>query len=216
MKPSCILYMPRGHRLAAPARSVVATSYQILAEIDREHLISEEEAASLKPNLIVSFLNPLILRGPLLEIENINFHPAPPEYPGRGSASYALFDGASHFGATAHRMVRKVDAGEIFAVRRFPIGERDSCDQIFARSEEFCLELLKELLPQSIESALKGCGEKWMRPAGKRKDFERWLILDPTKPDEFKKKIRASKHPIFKGPYVYLHGHRFCLDDISE
>jgi hypothetical protein len=50
-----------------------------------------------------------------------NFHPGPPEYPGWAPAHFALYDGASRFGVTAHAMVQKVDAGPIIAVDRFEI-----------------------------------------------------------------------------------------------
>jgi methionyl-tRNA formyltransferase len=50
-----------------------------------------------------------------------NFHPGPPEYPGWAPAHFALYDGATEFGVTAHAMVEKVDAGAIIQVDRFKI-----------------------------------------------------------------------------------------------
>src|ERR1700726_1009853 len=50
-----------------------------------------------------------------------NFHPGPPSYPGWAPAHFALYQGATEFGATAHVMVEQVDAGAIIDVELFPI-----------------------------------------------------------------------------------------------
>src|SRR6201996_5560589 len=51
----------------------------------------------------------------------INFHPGPPSYPGWAPAHFALYERAKEFGATAHVMVERVDAGPIVDVALFPI-----------------------------------------------------------------------------------------------
>jgi methionyl-tRNA formyltransferase len=50
-----------------------------------------------------------------------NFHPGPPRYPGWAPSHFALYEGATEFGATVHVMVEKVDAGPIIDVALFPI-----------------------------------------------------------------------------------------------
>ena len=50
-----------------------------------------------------------------------NFHPGPPSYPGWAPAHFALYDGASSFGATAHVMTERVDAGPIVGVETFAV-----------------------------------------------------------------------------------------------
>src|SRR5579862_1895060 len=56
------------------------------------------------------------LRGP-----GYNIHPASPDYPGSHPASFAIYDGATRFGATAHEMVPRVDSGPIVDVEWFDI-----------------------------------------------------------------------------------------------
>jgi methionyl-tRNA formyltransferase len=51
----------------------------------------------------------------------INFHPGPPSYPGWAPAHFALHHRATEFGATAHIMVEKVDAGPIIDAALFAI-----------------------------------------------------------------------------------------------
>ena len=50
-----------------------------------------------------------------------NFHPGPPTYPGSHVASFAIYDGADMFGATAHEMAAKVDSGPIVGVEWFQV-----------------------------------------------------------------------------------------------
>ncbi|GGE65977.1 formyltransferase family protein [Niveispirillum cyanobacteriorum] len=51
----------------------------------------------------------------------VNFHAAPPDYPGSAANHLALYEGAALFGVTAHVMVPALDAGPILAFDAFPI-----------------------------------------------------------------------------------------------
>lgn len=51
----------------------------------------------------------------------VNFHAAPPDYPGSAANHLALYEGAGRFGVTAHIMVPALDAGPILAFEAFPI-----------------------------------------------------------------------------------------------
>ncbi len=48
-----------------------------------------DELSKMSFDLVISFLSDLILPEPCCRGPNVNFHPAPPAYPGRGGASYA-------------------------------------------------------------------------------------------------------------------------------
>ena len=50
-----------------------------------------------------------------------NFHPGPPAFPGWAPAHFALYARATEFGATAHVMIDRVDAGPIVGVEMFSI-----------------------------------------------------------------------------------------------
>ncbi|MGJ4932339.1 formyltransferase family protein [Bradyrhizobium sp. HKCCYLS2038] len=50
-----------------------------------------------------------------------NFHPASPDYPGWAPAHFAMYDGATRFGATAHAMEARVDCGAIVGVETFDV-----------------------------------------------------------------------------------------------
>jgi methionyl-tRNA formyltransferase len=50
-----------------------------------------------------------------------NFHPASPDFPGWAPAHFAVYRQAPQFGATAHAMTERVDAGPIVDVELFSI-----------------------------------------------------------------------------------------------
>lgn len=171
-----------------------------------------EDVACGGADLAVSFLSRRILRGRALEIPNVNFHPAPPEYPGVGGASRALYDGAEIFGATAHAMVEDVDAGPIYDVRRIEIRRPETCASLFARAEVACLDLLAGVAETLQHDTLQPSPiYKWTGKAMKRAEFNEWLVLDRDDPVKFARKLDATVHPTLPGPYVVVRGHRFAL-----
>ncbi len=57
-----------------------------------------------------------------------NFHPGPPERPGRYPSVFALYDRSERFGLTVHEMAPSVDSGPIVDAEWFDIPE--GCDLI--------------------------------------------------------------------------------------
>jgi len=73
---------------------------------------------------LIAFVTPEIVPADILNrlgYGAFNFHPGPPSYPGWAPAHFALYNRSTEFGATAHVMAERVDAGPIIDVVRFPI-----------------------------------------------------------------------------------------------
>ncbi len=73
---------------------------------------------------LISFCSSVIIPGRVLDGLGpvpYNIHPASPAYPGSHPDAFAVMDGVDTYGATAHEMVRKVDAGPIVDVEWFPV-----------------------------------------------------------------------------------------------
>ena len=73
---------------------------------------------------LVSFASSVVVPGKILASLGYgayNFHPGPPDYPGRHAESFALYEKAAVYGATAHVMYEKVDAGPIIDLEIFEI-----------------------------------------------------------------------------------------------
>jgi methionyl-tRNA formyltransferase len=92
--------------------------------IERAEEFAGLGAEVLRRARLIAFVTPVIVPPAVLAqlgYGAFNFHPGPPSYPGWAPAHFALYEQATEFGATAHVMVDKVDAGPIVAVELFPI-----------------------------------------------------------------------------------------------
>ena len=90
---------------------------------------------------LISFCSPVIVPGRRLAGlpgPSYNFHPGPPERPGRYPSVFALYEGAAKFGITVHEMLASVDSGPIVAAEWFDIPR--NCD--LAMLEELTLKQL--------------------------------------------------------------------------
>lgn len=172
---------------------------------------------------IICFRSLFILKSDLLNkarVASINFHPAPPEYPGSGCVNFALYDDASNYGVTAHLMDDKVDSGRILEVRRFPINKSDNVASLLKKSHSqlynLCSDFLNNLAKQDKSFLSKkldeNIHEKWNGKARLLKELEELQEIDAniTK-SELDKIIRATytkSHP----PRLTIHGYKFFLN----
>ncbi len=87
------------------------------------------DAQLLRRARLVAFVTDVIVPARILKALGFgayNFHPGPPHYPGWAPAQFAIYERAATFGATAHRMTERVDAGPIVGVELFDIPPRTS------------------------------------------------------------------------------------------
>jgi len=88
-----------------------------------EDLISAASKAGARSRLI-AFCTSVIVPETVLNCfpgPSYNFHPGPPEIPGRYPSVWALYEHHERFGVTAHEMKPRVDSGAIVAVDRFDV-----------------------------------------------------------------------------------------------
>lgn len=63
-----------------------------------------------------------------------NFHPGIlPQYRGSGAFSWAIINGDTECGITLHELDVDIDHGPIIDIQRFPIGDRDTAGDLFAK-----------------------------------------------------------------------------------
>lgn len=164
---------------------------------------------------IISYLSRWVVPDDVLRrasVASINFHPAPPEYPGIGCTNFALYEGAERYGVTCHHMAKKVDTGDIIAVRRFPIFEEDDVASLLHRTYAHQLVLFYEIAAHMIAgTALPQSSERWTRPPFTRKEFDELGRITPAmSAEEVRRRIRAIAYGPWK-PVVELHGIPFEL-----
>jgi methionyl-tRNA formyltransferase len=171
-------------------------------------------------DLIIHYSGYYILPAPLLKNVNynaINFHPAPPEYPGSGCASWALYEDAKSYGVTLHMMNEKIDNGRILECRRFPIRSEDNLKSLIDKTKthqfNLFLDTVNSLAKEGLSLLKKEPMEKltWHGNAKKISDIDKLqnVPFDCSK-EELKKIIRAThseKFPI----KICIHGYEFLL-----
>ncbi len=215
-------------------RSKCEASEKLLSQMNRNgfdvtYVESKHRVERLPENIqwwdgdyIVCFRSLSILPDSLLKkarIAAINFHPAPPEYPGSGSINFALYDEVDAYGVTAHLMNEKVDNGKILEVRRFPVRKGDNLLGVLERTHSELYHLCSDFV-----SALATVGESyvpvkiaecegvsWGGEARLLKELEKLQTIDVgIEKSELERIIRATDIEGFP-PKVMLHGYKFYL-----
>lgn len=144
-----------------------------------------------------------------------NFHPGPPSYPGWAPAHFALYERASDFGCTMHRMIERVDAGPIVEVEVFAIPPGISVggleEMTYTQLVQMFWRMARVLATQSsplIERALR-----WGSHRHSRKAYESLCSIPLTiSPDELKHRAEIFGTDHFGiVPSIELHGVQFRM-----
>ncbi|MFB3850643.1 MAG: formyltransferase family protein [Acidobacteriota bacterium] len=172
-----------------------------------------EEYLSWEGDYIISVLSRWIIPAKLVEKDGckaINFHPGPPEYPGIGCFNFALYDGVEEYGVTCHFMQKKVDRGDIIAVKRFKVLPNDDVKSLMEKSYSFMSCLFYEIIEEIyFGSNLVASGENWKRKPYTRKELNELAIIRPEMTEEeIKKRIRATSFGDWQ-PELIFKGFRF-------
>jgi methionyl-tRNA formyltransferase len=167
---------------------------------------------------LVAFATPVVVPAGVLDrlgYGAYNFHPGSPEFPGWAAAQFAVYHGATEFGATAHRMIERVDAGPIVAVERFCVPETIAVGELvklaYVHLAKIFWRLAKALATQSEPlSELAIC---WSEQKSTRRQYAALcdIPLDISK-HELERRIRAFGGNHFGlMPAIHLHGSQFKL-----
>lgn len=162
-------------------------------------------ATSQRGARLLSFCSPVIVPAAMLEDLGgpaYNFHPGPPDYPGRYPSVFALYAGATRFGITVHEMVRQVDAGPIVAAEWFVVPE--NCDLATLEQLAF-IELagkFRQLAPLlvDLERPLPRMPYRWSGKRTSRADCERLCQITPGLSDREIELLRRACGSFLKEP----------------
>ncbi|MFD2729983.1 methionyl-tRNA formyltransferase [Enterococcus camelliae] len=127
-----------------------------------EKLSGSEELTKiidLKPDLLVTAAYGQFLPESLLKVPTkgaINVHASLlPKYRGGAPVHYAIIDGEQETGVTIMEMIKKMDAGGIYAQESLPITSTDDVGTMFDKLSLLGRELLLRTLPTLLSGALK-------------------------------------------------------------
>ena len=186
---------------------VVAEKYNIPVyqpvKIRKEYEFVNE----LKPDLILTLAYGQIVPQGLLDIPTlgcINLHGSLlPKYRGAAPIQYALLNNEKVTGMTLMKMVKEMDAGEMYMTEEVNIDEEDNSTSLFIKMGEAALTLAKKALPLYLEGKLPGIpqDESLVTFAPSIKPEEEKIDLSKTKEEIFGQIRALSDVP---GAYLYL------------
>lgn len=125
-KPISRIILPTGE-VEAPVLGELLRAHSPGLEVRAVTAAADLAPACATPSAgtrLLSFCSPVIVPGALLRAlprQSYNFHPGPPERPGRYPSVFALYENAATFGVTVHEMRAAVDSGPIVGGQRFNI-----------------------------------------------------------------------------------------------
>lgn len=117
-----------------------------------------EEIIGLQPDVIITaafgqFLPEKLLQAPVHGAINVHASLLP-KYRGGAPVHYAIINGEEKTGVTIMEMIKKMDAGGIFAQGSIPITNQDDVGTMFEKLSKLGKDLLLESLPDILEGKL--------------------------------------------------------------
>jgi methionyl-tRNA formyltransferase len=166
--------------------------------------------------LLISYDSGLIIPADILNALSCpayNFHPAPPEYPGRDAHHFAVYEDVTVYGVTAHEMLPAVDAGQIVGVKRFPVPGHQTPQELFKTAQSHMLKLFEEIAPRLVSNEPpEPIGESWGKRKTTRKDFLQMCeISRDISHAEFSKRFKAFDGHRHDNLYTVIHGQKFRI-----
>lgn len=162
--PSLIVTSPdakkgRGLQMQASPVSVFAEQNNIPClkpgKLDEE-FISNLETRTYNLAIVVAYgkiISENILSIP--ELGSINVHYSLlPKYRGASPVESAILNGDTETGVTIQKMIYKMDAGDVIATKKTPIGDTETAPELRSRLIKLGGELLVKILPDFIENKI--------------------------------------------------------------
>jgi methionyl-tRNA formyltransferase len=189
-----LLTGPQEHPVLAPVLQGQNSQLNILA-VETLADIEALERRPLRRTRLVAFATDVVVAPDILHqfgYGAYGFHPGPPHFPGWRPAHFAVLDQATEFGATAHVLIEKVDAGPIVGVDLFPVPPRTTIcgleELAYARLAKLFWRLAGPLATQ-IEP-LPELPIRWSGTKSSRRTFAaRFSIPFDLPADEFDRRV---------------------------
>lgn len=207
------------HQLITEVRTISDESDLTVRAADSLDSISKALDQTTEKTRLIAFCTGIIVPAAMLKRVSsgaYNFHPGPPEYPGIFPSCFAIYDGATTFGATAHRMTDRIDEGEIVGTQSFPLSSETDRLSLDKLALDNVLILFSTLLPRIVDLSndLPSSGESWRGQAKTKKDFNALCELpSDASQEEFDRRYRAVGEGPEHALSIRLFGQRFRLDN---
>ena len=171
-------------REEAPALARMLRRSHATVPIEAVHDLAALTKAAQPGARLLSFCSAVIVPAAILQILDIpgyNFHPGPPERPGRYPAVFALFEAAPAFGITVHEMAPRVDSGPIVVVERFDLPPLCDLAALEGLAMTRLAETFKRLAPYftTVTQPLPHLPMAWQGHKTTKADCEKLCAITP-------------------------------------
>lgn len=163
-----------------------------------------EELRSARGDFLLSFGTSVIVPEAILDrypLGAVNIHAASPEFPGRDPHHWAAYSNANTYGATAHFMTKRVDAGNIIGVELREVDPNSSPIELLGVGNDASIKLILwilEVVNNGGELVIEESA-RWGKVKRSRKDFiEITTIVPGVSMEELARRYRAFHHPEYK------------------
>ena len=204
----------RKHILEPVPTKVVANKYNIPVYQPEKIRKDYEFVKELNPDVIVTLAYGQIVPQGLLDIPKqgcINLHGSLlPKYRGAAPIQYALINNETKTGMTLMKMVKEMDAGEMYATEEVEISLEDNATSLFEKMGDAALKLILRTLPDYLDGKLPGIPQD-----------ESLVTFAPSiKPEEEKIDLNKSKEEIYgyiralseePGAYLFLENVKYKI-----
>lgn len=144
-----------------------------------------------------------------------NFHAASPDYPGRDPHHFAIYDGARQYGATAHVMTDRIDAGPIIECEWFDVPPGVDASRLLQLANAAMLRLVRRIGPLLLMDPPLPANPRltWGRRRTTRRDFLEMCRVSPTVDSgELERRFRAFDGGSRDNLVTDLQGWSFRID----
>ncbi len=165
------------------------------------HVSSLHDLLAVSPELrcrarLIGFATDVVVPAAILDVLGFgayNFHPGPPSHPGWAPHCFAIYDRARVFGATAHVMLEKVDAGPIVGIELFPMPADTTPEQLSLEGLRAMLRLFRRLAPRLVCHAGPPTALPlvWGEHKRSRADLAKMCAI-PAQPDDAEQAHRSA------------------------
>ncbi len=167
--------------------------------------------------ILLSFSTSLIIPEEILQRfpgGAYNLHSASPQYPGRDPHHWAIYDGATQYGATLHHMTKRVDDGPIVDVEMFDVPDGATPSSLLAMANEASVRILHRRAPNFIAGIplVASTDLKWTGKKHSRRDFLAMCTLPADiSENEFKRRYHAFDGDTYDNLTTFIHGQKFRI-----
>lgn len=211
-----LLMTEEGGRHACDLAARTGTELDVTIVNDLESLYC---SFSTRKDLLLSFGSGVIVPAWILQTPGllaVNVHAASPNYPGRDPHHFAVYDGATQYGATMHCMTDSVDAGPIIDTELFDVPADITPSELLDLANKAGWKLISRFFKRyrKVEAPAPVADMKWGQRKSTRKMFLDMCRIDPSMPkEEIERRYKATAMPGYRNLYIDLHGYRFRIEE---